>query len=236
MSKQFAWRSATALTFAFASASATAGAVTNSLDLGNAILTGDPTLSGYTNSYPYQINKTIDLSTVTAGSANGQVRFAYDPGIVDRYMGGYNPNGYSIDGSINLPGGFTVTGKDGVTLDNSQAGYRISGVVALSGSASVKLSTGESFFAKSGRSVDDVYNFTSEVMLNGLSGPLFGWSGSNPYAQGPNGTASVFSSASVQITRLEYFTGVQAVPEAGTWALMSMGMLGVAVAVRRRPK
>jgi hypothetical protein len=232
MSKHFAWRSAMPLAFALASASA--GAAITSVDLGYATLTGSPVLSGYTNNYRYQINKTIDLSAVTSSSANGQVRFAYDPGISDGYYGGYNPSGYSINGSLNLPTGFTVTGKDGVILDNSQASYRISGVIKLSDQANVKLSTGESFRAVSGRSVDDVYNFTTEFKLTGQSGPMFGWYGSNPYYQGPNGTASTFSTASVQITRIEYLTSVQAVPEAGTWALMSLGMLGLGMVARRR--
>lgn len=231
MSKHFAWR--TAMPLAFALASASAGAAVTSVDLGGATLTGNPTISGYYGTRGYTINRTIDLSAVSPTRANGQVGFAYDPFITDSYSGGYNYS-YDIRGSINQPSGFKLTGEGGVTLDNSQAGYRISGVIKLSDQATVRLSTGEYFRAVSGRSIDDVYNFTTEVKLGGLSGPLLGWSGSNPYYQGPNGTAAVFSTASIQITRIEYFTGIQAVPEAGTWAMMSLGMLGMALVARRR--
>jgi len=57
-----------------------------------------------------------------------------------------------------------------------------------------------------------------------------------PYAQGSNGSASVYSTASFTIDKVVYSASVVAVPEPGTWALMGFGLLGVGMAARKRAR
>jgi MYXO-CTERM domain-containing protein len=215
-------------------ASASASAVVTSLDLGGASLTGAPAFGMYLGGYGQGPFATVDLSTVTVTSSGGLASFSFDPGVNDFYYGGFRASGnYSINGHITALGGLNVTANEGYVLDKSQAGYRITGEVSVTGLASVKLSTGQEYKGKGVRSVFDVYTFTSDIKLADIDGPLLYWYGSNPYYQGANGTASVFSIADIKITKIEYYTGITAVPEAGTWSLMVLGLAGLA-ALRRR--
>jgi hypothetical protein len=201
----------------------------SSLDLGTATLTGAPkftTTSARNGSY----NGTIDLAAVTATSGDGTVGFSFNPAVHDYYYGGYAPS-YNIYGAMSTLTGFTVTPDAGYQIDPGSVSYRVSGQVSVTDSATVTLSTGQTFRGANVRSQADVYDFTVDV--SPIGGNLLTWSGSNPYYQGPNGTASVFSVADIKITQVEYSARVTAVPEPATWGMMALGLVGLGFARRR---
>jgi PEP-CTERM motif len=59
--------------------------------------------------------------------------------------------------------------------------------------------------------------------------------GRDQYSQGPNGTAGSDFGSSNAITAFRLTASVQAVPEPGSWALMGLGLLGMAARLRRQP-
>jgi hypothetical protein len=58
--------------------------------------------------------------------------------------------------------------------------------------------------------------------------------GRDQYSQGPNGTSASDFGSSNAITAFRLTATVQAVPEPSSWALMGLGLLGMAASVRRQ--
>lgn len=200
------------------------------VDLGNATLLSGPTYSFYVAGPGQTLPNTVDLSKITVTSAPGEASFSFDPGVADVYGGGLKPNNglFSIKGnlsSLNFLG--NLVAKDGYALNRDQEGYRITGEVTLTDQATVSVGSGDQSQSYSGKGVPstpDTFTFTADTKLGGSSGLILAWSGSTP---------SVSSTATIKITKVEYYVPVVSVPESSSMSLMALGLVGLTFARRR---
>jgi hypothetical protein len=166
------------------------------------------------------------------------------------YYAGYNPSGYSVYGWMSgfLGADLRVTPDAGYEVVAGSETYTVKGHVTLTGWSDVTFRSAagtQTFSAPMARSLTNEYDFTLTIPAGqfGLVAPgsltqpeLFSWSGQNPYAQGPDGTASLVSQLSIRFDSIQYSATVVAlpVPEPGSAAMLVLGLAGVGLVVRRR--
>lgn len=205
--------------------------------LGGATLDGQITYDTATyQDWSNEQTLTVAPADVQVTSTAGNVGFAFSPDWTPFYTAGYRPGfDYSYSGALLGLGGFSLTADPGYVLDLQQATVTVSGWVTLEDQATLSIGHGDDVRALSGPGFRDgtrTFDFSFTVAAN--DGPLLSWGGQLPYHQGPNGTASTFSTIDLHIERIAYSAPLAAVPEASTMSMALMGLMAMAWGLARR--
>lgn len=209
------------------------------ISLGNATLDGDVIFdTTFVQGWWFDQSLTVNPAQIQVASTADTVGFSFVPELELPYSAGYQPNfDYGYGGSLDRLRGFTISGAPGYAVDLGQATVTVSGTVTLGDDASIGFWTGSEVLRQLNgpgtRYGKTTYDFSFTVAAGGQE-PALGWGGNLPYAQGPNGTASTFSTVEMVIDRISFSAPVAAVPEVSSVGMALMGVLAVAGTVARR--
>jgi hypothetical protein len=205
-----------------------------SLDLGSVTFTAPNLAFGTGPAYFDGDTGYINLAQTDIVSTPNGPGVTFNPAYSKLYGGSGQYE--SASGHLRFAG-VETTAAPGYTLNSVTV--RFEGVASISGPATIELwpymSTGQVVrFSGEGDHAFDLSYTLDAASLGPSLFPSLMWAGTVPYGQGPNGTATVSSMLNLSFKKITITASVTPVPEASTWAMLSLGLLGVASRARTR--